>query len=482
MLRAKYILTLILAILTFVIIINTASAGDEDNPEIEDEDDIIPDTLMPDRDIDKAWFGNETLETFQTTLQVKNLGPEPIIPLPFEFLWKEYTAEYYVFFTNEEDGEEYYSMARFEFQLNATIPSMHYYIGKGNETLAETYGYVDFGNNTLTVVVFKSVIGNISRGSNLTNTYAESKAVLGLLTGTTQELDRDRAPNEGYGKNYTITDGKVINDVSLQVSPSSLEVENGESAEYNITVQNHGEYKRDISLSLSGIPNVYWSAQLSKTLITLTPYNSTYVILTVIPNGAEDGEKAVITVTETHTQDGILVTSEITTTTTAIIPTYYGVELSFDKEEMERKGKISPNRFETYLIVIRNTGNAGQDTFDLSIGFYPEGWKVSLNKNSITLNVSDFDIITVTVEVPKSAKHGDEASIKITAVSRSDVTISDFVYLNITVSEKGDFGQHYPDNENKNKNIIDTTLLFIIIGVAVASALAITTAFIFYRR
>ncbi|MCK4613767.1 MAG: hypothetical protein KAU14_03105, partial [Thermoplasmata archaeon] len=86
----------------------------------------------------------------------------------------------------------------------------------------------------------------------------------------------------------------------------------GETALYDINIQNIGEYNRNLRLQLSGIPN-YWDASLSKEYLILSGNSRTIVTLSVTaPSAHAAGARGLARVAEIGVRAGNVTIGTIT--------------------------------------------------------------------------------------------------------------------------------------------------------------------------
>jgi hypothetical protein len=183
-------------------ITGTVSAGDEENPEIEDNGrdifgsfSFLPQFLFRHIDIESAWFYEENTETdyLYTSLKVTNLR-YGFIRAIYSIHW-EYNGEHYI------SGLHTHTNGIFEV-----------YLAGSNNDFVEVEGTFNEDTNIITWKIPKTNIGNPKQGDVLTSTYAWT--ALRLVNQELNdkisdgELVKDAAPfiqsEYEYGKDYTI--------------------------------------------------------------------------------------------------------------------------------------------------------------------------------------------------------------------------------------------------------------------------------------
>jgi hypothetical protein len=203
----KKIIGIVICVLFITTILPiTVIAGDETNPEISDK---TGDALTR-IDIQKAWFSEDstTPEYLYVTIQVALLQPKYPGTLFNEVYWTMNNVNYLV-----SGGLGKYLDGVNELYVVAGAARIF-------GVYTEITGSMDIKNSTITCKIPKSLIGNPHVGDILTKTCAGSSQrtpfmeKLGWDAGFRTQLFQslgipslcwmDRAPDNGYGKNYTI--------------------------------------------------------------------------------------------------------------------------------------------------------------------------------------------------------------------------------------------------------------------------------------
>jgi hypothetical protein len=203
----KKIIGIVICLLLITTILPmSAMAGDETNPEISDK---TGDALTR-IDFQKAWFSEDstTSEYLYVTIRVSLLQPKYPGTLFNEVYWTMNNVNYLV------SG----GLGKYLDGVNEL------YVVAGAARIFGVYtaiiGSMDIKNSTITCKIPKSLIGNPHVGDILTKTCAGSSQrtpfmeKLGWDAGFRTQLFQslgipslcwmDRAPDNGYGKNYTI--------------------------------------------------------------------------------------------------------------------------------------------------------------------------------------------------------------------------------------------------------------------------------------
>jgi hypothetical protein len=204
--KKKIIGIVICLLLITTILPITAMAGDETNPEISDK---TGDALTR-IDFQKAWFSEDstTSEYLYVTIRVSLLQPKYPGTLFNEVYWTMNNVNYLV-----SGGLGKYLGGVNELYVVAGAARIF-------GVYTEITGSMDIKNSTITCKIPKSLIGNPHPGDILAKTCAGSSQrtpfmeKLGWDAGFRTQLFQslgipslcwmDRAPDNGYGKNYTI--------------------------------------------------------------------------------------------------------------------------------------------------------------------------------------------------------------------------------------------------------------------------------------
>ena len=181
-------------LLITTILPSTVIAGDEDNPEIEDE---INDTILKHFDIVSAWFHENTEEPDYLFISMK------VTNLRRYWMGGAYLVEW------KCNTGRYASSAILGTSIRENWRCGDYSDGENTQftDLPPCEGSFDKSNNILTWKISKNQIGNPQPGTELTETRAGS-CITGkfLMLLPLRGLPRfhDYGPDEGYGKDYII--------------------------------------------------------------------------------------------------------------------------------------------------------------------------------------------------------------------------------------------------------------------------------------
>ncbi|MEM4728987.1 MAG: hypothetical protein QXH42_04405 [Thermoplasmata archaeon] len=342
----------------------TASAGDENLPEIKDG---AGDSASgkSSRDILTAWFHDETNESIEITLHTSSLElytePSEIPNLP--------TQEYEVYFTL---GESSYAVVcrvpvhgpfglTIQFGLNSVV------YGSGPENVTETSKGTlsgcsyNPGNSTIHWVLPKDSLDNPGAGTRLTGTWA---GVWNRNFADSERRLEDRAPNSGFGLDYIIrgsTGGEVLK-LEMSADNTTKTCRPGEPATYRLTLFNNGTTTLNVSI-INSTMSEGWNCTLSQE--TLTILNGSSRVVTVYiscPRTAKNGTVETTRITANIQAGGISgppSTVTLTTTVFYIPPKTIETTNPFFKFLNSIRGNPAALYSIAALIIIALVGGAG---------------------------------------------------------------------------------------------------------------------------
>lgn len=275
--------------------------------------------------------------------------------------------------------------------------------------------------------------------------------------------------------------GQTEPDVNLSAQSQSQVIEEGECANFQVTVTNSGESvdelpvsfipAEEVSFSLSSAP-ARWRTDDAPATVELERGESTTVSVRLC--AAEDatkGEPARVTLTATLTpaspadeeQDDTVALSAVVeedeffgipwdfppwilwvvlaalgVTLAAILisrkPASAGVELECGESSKE----VAPGRGTSFPVKIRNEGRS-KDLVSLTTSPVPQGWDTFLPIVDVPLEAGDEQTIWISVKSPEDARDGDHVAVKVFARSSSAVGEQASLDLLVTVREPPSF-------------------------------------------
>lgn len=288
----------ILALTIFILVslgfLNTL-AGSSDDPEITDETgDAVSNKSS--HDIVSAWFGDETNDTISVYMNVTSLEPwtklQDIPNLP--------TTEYEIYFTLNNENYAVVCVVPVHGPLGATISFELRKVSYGNDTnlTEERIDTVDgryySANGTIEWEIQKTAIGNPKEGDKITSIWS---AVWFRKFGDNDRTLEDRAPDTGYGRDYTVR-GKAGEwyEVIITAEVYSMNISIAEKAVFEITVANNGSSRVSIIMANS-TPSKGWTCDISPEKLTLAVReNKTVRVSMAPPRDAKNGTVEVISV------------------------------------------------------------------------------------------------------------------------------------------------------------------------------------------
>ena len=195
-----FVCTLLIA--TILPITGTVIAGDENDPEIvDDENDvigpngnIITGSRFNHIDVISAWFFEKQNEPEYLFTSLKVINLRPSITTVYEIFWRYNDIGYGTIISN--------SLASIFF---SRLFSRAMLLDFTNLEISEISYSIDRKNNIITFKTPKELIGNPQSGEKLTNTMAWTSVQFGyLLSPNTHFIWQDRGPDSGTGSDYII--------------------------------------------------------------------------------------------------------------------------------------------------------------------------------------------------------------------------------------------------------------------------------------
>ena len=193
------IFVLTLLIVTILPITGSVIAGDENDPEIvDDENDvigpngnIIAGSRFNHIDVISAWFFEKQSEPKYLFTSLKVINLRPSINTVYGIFWRYNDIGYATIVSNDLIS---WLLGR-SILVNLTT----------NSKTSEISCSIDQKNNIITFKTPKELIGNPQSGEKLTNTMAGTSVQFGvLLSPNVYFIWQDRGPDSGPGSDYTI--------------------------------------------------------------------------------------------------------------------------------------------------------------------------------------------------------------------------------------------------------------------------------------
>ena len=195
-----FVCTLLIA--TILPITGSVIAGDENDPEIvDDENDvigpngnIIAGIRFNHIDVISAWFFEKQNEPEYLFTSLKVINLRASINTGYEIFWRYNDIGYGTIISNDLIGILFSRLLSRAMLLDFT-----------NLEISEISYSIDQKNNIITFKTPKELIGNPQSGEKLTNTMAWTSAQFGyLLSPNTHLTWQDRGPDSGTGSDYII--------------------------------------------------------------------------------------------------------------------------------------------------------------------------------------------------------------------------------------------------------------------------------------
>jgi uncharacterized membrane protein len=237
---------------------------------------------------------------------------------------------------------------------------------------------------------------------------------------------RIRATSQGNGT-YTATVDLAVTvnqlfGVNVTAGAADLWVYPGVIAVFPVAVDNTGNGKDAISLSLFGIP-LGWLAYLSESYIIVPPFSSTNVSMTVVPPSNAPGLSRALIDIRADFDTGRTATTTVTIHVIGV--SRLELELADGPETEDPGGNAS------YVLRVKNHGNMA-DPFVMNSDL-PEGWTGEFS-GMLPLAAGDFELVDFILSVPADAPAGEQ-EFSLTAVSGTNSSVATELQLVIEVNQ-----------------------------------------------
>lgn len=218
----------------------------------------------------------------------------------------------------------------------------------------------------------------------------------------------------------------VVDGYYVDISPDQSKLANaGDIITYSVQITNMGTVADSFTLNLSGDS---WSTEIDQSVMALDVGEvGTAVISVTIPNNALVGQMDVVTLTATSQGNNAQQdTAVLTTQVIEGVPPVYDVMLSANSVITDERMSIVSHPF-----VVTNKSNV-PDTISLTLN--GSSWESSLNKTSVTLNVNQSELITMSVTIPLTAADDEVDVVTLTATSQGDNAKTDTAMATTTAN------------------------------------------------
>lgn len=291
-----------------------AMAGTASDPEVEDERgdvdvqhlvdaDIIdgetdaPEEIETAADVLRSWIDKETEESFEVNVQLADLPDDASSPIVE--VWAHFTIR---------DGT-YHAAATLSSPQDGAPVQGSYTLYLDEANVGDLSGDVDADQDVVSFRVPKASVRDPGEGDALTRFHVTthepvSGAALDYAPGTNERslpsileaeeadpTDLDLAADARFGRSYAF-DGftEPTSRLSVDVTPSSLEVPAGEEGSFAVRIVNDADVAEDVSVTSSNAPPG-WAARVAPSSVTVPAHGSQTVSLSVTPADDADGHE-----------------------------------------------------------------------------------------------------------------------------------------------------------------------------------------------
>jgi len=213
-------------------------------------------------------------------------------------------------------------------------------------------------------------------------------------------------------ENINFGNAPIVRGVDVLISPYSKSGVSENVLTYEVIVRNKGNVLDNYSMTVSDNEN--WAPTLLENILTVPAGDENITTLRVkIPRKAFGGKKDNIIVTASGTGVGNSAAA------VASVDIVRGVDVSISPSYRENL----PGENLVYIVTVTNLGNV-EDNYNLSVS-YPEGWQVLFWFTFIDLPPYSSARSELIVIIPENAIPGTSENITVTAVSKTDNTVTD---------------------------------------------------------
>lgn len=295
-----------------------ALAGSPGDPEIEDEkgdvevqhlvdagalsdENLSAEELNTTADVVKAWIDQETEDSFQVNVELADVPDDENLSSPVVDVWAHFDVK---------DGAFHTAAALSSPKSGAPVQGT-YELYLDESKVGSLTGDVDVDGDIVSIRVPKADVRDPVEGDQLSSFYVtthapDSQAVLDYAPGaksnslsslasadSADPTALDLSPTASYGDSYEFQAiGDKTSRISVDVTPSSLEVTAGEQESFAVRITNDADGADEVSLTLGNTPSG-WSATLEKGSLTVPAKGSEIVTLYVSPPEHAEGHELV---------------------------------------------------------------------------------------------------------------------------------------------------------------------------------------------
>ncbi|HID26204.1 MAG TPA: hypothetical protein EYP23_07090, partial [Thermoplasmata archaeon] len=243
-------------------------------------------------------------------------------------------------------------------------------------------------------------------------------------------------------------------DISIE-GDANVEVEPGQVAIFNISVENKGtgDHRIYFDVNETNIPaGESWSVLKSDPFLKVGETKTVQIKITVDEDAVEQKDGIPFKVTATSEKDSRIV-RELT------IKVIVKQKFDLDISTTAQKKFVDPGTNVSYHIEVWNKGT-GEDTFYIeTLGTIPEEFTVTIEPTSVTLGADQKTNVTITIDVEKDAAN-QEKTLTIRAYSDGDPNVEDTQDIIVSVNEYYEFKFTLASDDTKKADPGDEVVFY----------------------
>ncbi len=247
-------------------------------------------------DILSAWFGDpENESAVNLKLNISSIVVEQISGTTTYYEMHFTPGDFYSNISEKKDNWDLFVRACYQaggwsYELRESTKNA---LGvPGSAKVADMTGEVNVSSGIISYNIPTDMLFNArywQPGDGLSNLWAKT-------TNAILSITLDRAPDSGYGENYTFFGWTI----TIGSNKALASAKNGAAATYRITVLSTFSKNREVALAVDNPNPAKWAASVSPATVTVSGYGSSVSTLTVTPSGTVSGDSVTIRITAVH--------------------------------------------------------------------------------------------------------------------------------------------------------------------------------------